>query len=91
MKKENFNFLEFVSSLKDLAVGDQRIRVQHELDRTRNLQIREPSWQFQQQIYVRHLERLLHCFESQKVTSELTPSEKRAYTLLTESAGLAKT
>ena len=91
MKKESFNFLEFVSSLKDLAVGDQRLRVQQELDRTRALEVREPSWQFQQQIYIRHLERLLHCFEGQQVASDLTPSEKRAYTLLTGSAGLVKT
>ena len=85
MTEEPFDFLQFVSIMKDLSPDEQRARVHQELDRARSMQVRDSRAQFQQQIYVRRLERLLCFFKGENVASELTPSEKRAYALLADS------
>ncbi len=90
MDENNFNFLRFVSGLKGLSSEDRRVHLQQELDRARGILIRESQSQFQQQLYIRRLQRLLHFFEGQSAHSDLTPMEKQAYGLLAGEKALAK-
>ena len=83
---EKFDFVEFVSTLRDLSSQDQRGRVTEELARMQAMLVRESSGKFEQQIYMRRVERLSRFLEGQDVAADLTPSEKRAYELLTAGA-----
>ena len=83
---EKFDFVEFVSTLRDLSSQGQRGRVAEELTRMQAMLVRESSGKFEQQIYMRRVERLSRFLGGQDVTADLTPSEKRAYELLTASA-----
>lgn len=90
MNQASFDFPGLLSTLKHLGSGDQRARIEEEVRRVRELVIRDSSVRFQQQMYLRRLERLLHYFEGHNVTSELTPSEKRAYALLADTPAQTK-
>ena len=83
---EKFDFVEFVSTLRDLSPQGQRGRVAEEVTRMQMMLVRESSGKFEQQIYLRRVERLSQFLGGQDVAADLTPSEKRAYELLTASA-----
>ena len=85
-EEEKYDFAGFVSTLRDLAQPDQRGKVQEELARTQNILVREGGVKFDLQMYTRRVERLSRFLGGQDVAAELTPSEKRAYELLTAGA-----
>ena len=83
---EKFDFAGFVTTLRDLAPQEQRGKVQEELTRMQSMLVREAGVKFDLQMYTRRVERLFRFLGGQDVAAELTPSEKRAYELLTAGA-----
>lgn len=79
---ETFDFLAFAQSIRSLSGDSQLQRLGEELNRVQNLVVREPSWKFRQQIYVKRLGRLARFVRGEDVASELTPSEAEAYSVL---------
>ncbi len=84
--QEKFDLSTFVPNLRGLSPEDQRNRVREEVTRVGKLVVREPSRMFGQQLYLQRLKRLSRFLTGKDVTSELTPSEIRAYRLLADSA-----
>lgn len=79
---EQFDFVAFGASLQGLSREEQRTQVREELARARAMVVREPTWKFKQQIYVRRLERLARHLAGEEVAHESTPTEIDAYALL---------
>ena len=84
--QEKFDLSTFAPNLRGLSQEDQQDRVQEEVKRVSKLVVREPSRIFRQQLYLQHLKRLSRFLTGKDVARELTPSEARAYRLLTDIA-----
>ena len=84
--QEKFDLSTFAPNLRGLSEEDQQDRVQEEVKRVSKLVVREPSRIFRQQLYLQHLKRLSRFLTGKDVARELTPSEARAYRLLTDIA-----
>lgn len=82
MSATEFDFNDFVASLKDAMAEEQAGRVKEELGRMAQMIVREPGRRFQKQIYVQRLERLQRFLRGEDVSRELTPSEQQAYWIL---------
>lgn len=77
-----FDLPGFAARLSGLPALDRSELVRAEMKRVDELTMRESNDRFQQQMYLRRLQRLLNFLGSQNLPSDLTPSEKRAYSLL---------
>ena len=83
--QEKFDLSTFVPNLRGLSQEDQRNRVREEVKRVSKLVVREPSRIFRQQLCLQRLQRLSRFLMGEDVARKLTPSEARAYRLLTDS------
>jgi hypothetical protein len=79
---ETFDIQAFVAEIKGLAREPQRGRVCEESRRVAALVVREPTWKFRQQIYLKRLAKLEKFLAGEDVRGELTPSEAEAFALL---------
>lgn len=79
---EKFDFQTFVEAIKSLGADLQEQATHEEFERVASIVVREPSWKFRQQVYLKRLERLGKFLRGEDVSSGLTPSEAEAYALL---------
>ncbi len=80
--KEVFDFLEFVTDMKAQRPENVLTHVGKEVVRVNEMFIRDPEMKFQQQLYIRRLERLVRCLAGKDVSQELSPVEVKAYEVL---------
>ena len=81
---DEFDFEVFVSTLTAVPVGDRLAGVRKEMVRAQALVVRDAQRRFEQQVYVRRLERLVRYLSGENVSKELSPSETRAYEMLSK-------
>lgn len=86
---ESFDFQTFVEAIRKLGAELQAQAAHEEFERVAGMVVREPSWKFRQQVYLKRLERLGKFLRGEDVSAELTPSETEAYALLRPAAASA--